>query len=383
MKKLLFSITLSLILFFSVSFIIVNAETVYDEVNLLEHENTTISLEWNSTYDYYYVDVLYEGSLEDLGDISDDLYLDLLVNFKYFGDDDETSDYGLVEIYFTGDTTTPTYSQDLMVLMGETNRHMDSSFWLDFYEGIVIYYNDDSYFEDFEDDLDFPFDRTLPTKIHFEIPLTVEFGGIPNPTTYLELWVEYHKFTFVNKTAGMTFYSVGYTDTIYDKRYIGDTEDWIPFPVQNPNREGYVFNNWLDSNAEIFEFTEEGVTNYWDTTPYTKIVISADYTLYTGGGSNFEGDVEDLPSGISNFISAIGFDNYTGYMIIFFIINIIIILVSVLLKFNVLAPLFLSFLIFLAFSIFGLFPVFTILIMLAIYLLIFGSREFKVGDSSE
>jgi uncharacterized repeat protein (TIGR02543 family) len=164
---------------------------------------------------------------------------------------------------------------------------------------------------------------------------------------------------------------------LYDIQYSVNGSYYAPIA---PTRTGYVFTGWRTITGVSFDFEVDSIQEdfYND---------SGDFLLYasfinTDGYGTLDPDVvENTPDGFIGFLSIVGLDNETGFMLVFVILNIIIIVLSLLLKLDYGIPLLISMILYGLFIFLGTLRIYVIVILALLYIL-FIVGKFVIGGRS-
>lgn len=169
--------------------------------------------------------------------------------------------------------------------------------------------------------------------------------------------------------------------TIYSTAYFqGDTVDNTINIL--PSREGYVFTGWKTLTGETFDYDNIILEEWYNEDDI--FVLYASFLKIIVQDAEDPDIEEDIPEGFYNLLGVVNMNNQEGYMLVFVLLNVIIVILSMILKLKSYIPLIISIFAFTIFIYFGMFNVATIVILAMLYIiLLLGNFIYERNRSDE
>jgi hypothetical protein len=197
------------------------------------------------------------------------------------------------------------------------------------------------------------------------VKIIVAYDTIPGAWTLLT-FVNGLELEFLTKSVRVIFYDRG--DYIEDEFILNSMPTAPADPIPD---SGYLFAGWVTSTGEDFNFGGSVLDEWVDETTGT-MAIHSTFIQMTGEAPEVDLPDPDVPLFISSPLHTFGADNDTGYMAIYGILTLILVLVCLAVHVPavgaVVSHLFLT----IAFMFMGMLPVFMIVVMILAYVIFFA-----------
>lgn len=183
------------------------------------------------------------------------------------------------------------------------------------------------------------------------------------PSSFLGNWVALSNLEMVTLATVTRFYKLG---ALYEIQYTFN-ENPEP-PTVSPTYTGYFFTGWKTLQSIYYDFTSPILPEYLNSEG--EFLLYATFTSLTEiDEPDFE-QITNLPEPLETFLTTIGLNTNGGYFAIFFLLNFIVIFISLMKKFNPIVPVVISIILVGLFIYFGLLTVASIVILVLLYIFI-------------